>query len=152
MSESTDANKVVIRPDVSTYMDTVSASGSKSKHNGDPVAVAIAGLSLEEVQEVAEAMGIEDGATKYAHLNIGQQRMALGNRIRGRRKAVEAENEALKKAAEADDAKAADKKAYDRCKDFDEQLEAACKGPRKEADAREKEAAAKKAAKTKKDD
>lgn len=145
---SEQANKTVIRPDTSNYKTGRAASGAKTMNNGDPVAVALEGLNLDEVKEVAEAMGIED-VNKYDHLNVGQRRMALGNRIRGRRKAIEVANKELEAKAEAEGSTAADRKAAAAAKDFDVQLEAACKGPHKARDAREKEAAKKAEAKTK---
>jgi hypothetical protein len=68
------------------YVSSKSASGSKSQHNGDVVASALAGQPVSAVFAITGAMGTitaEDLEAKYAHLNIGQQRMNLGNRIRG---------------------------------------------------------------------
>lgn len=68
------------------YTKTKSANGSKSKHNNDIVAQALNGLSLETVYDIAQEMTeihVTDLLTKYEHLNAGQQRMSLGNRIRG---------------------------------------------------------------------
>jgi hypothetical protein len=67
------------------YVDTVSHSGNKSQSNGDLVAIALAGLSGEQVCRVAMTVipGLEvDLVEKYEHLNEGQRRMNSGNRIR----------------------------------------------------------------------
>jgi hypothetical protein len=82
----TGDGKTHIRPNLENYVTARSASGSKSQHNGDPVAQALQGATLEEVfsltAEVLETTVAEVKA-KYGHLNIGQQRMNCGNRIRG---------------------------------------------------------------------
>lgn len=78
--------KTVIRPDVSNYQSARSASGSKSMHNGDAVACALVGATLAEVVKLgAEVLECtqKELTEKYAKLNIGQQRMNIGNRIRG---------------------------------------------------------------------
>jgi hypothetical protein len=84
--EDTDTEgKTQIRPDVTKYVAGVSGSGKKTLNNGDMVATALNGLSLDQVVEVAEALipEADDLATRYKALNVGQQRMNLGNRIRG---------------------------------------------------------------------
>lgn len=61
------------------------AGGNVSIHNGDKVAVMLLGKSLDEVYVIATKTLKEDEAglrAKYAHLNVGQQRMCLGNRMR----------------------------------------------------------------------
>lgn len=61
------------------------AGGNVSIHNGDKVAVMLLGKSLDEVYAIATKTLKEDEAglrAKYAHLNVGQQRMCLGNRMR----------------------------------------------------------------------
>lgn len=66
------------------YVDSVSASGNKSQHNGDGLAVALAGLTGIQVCDIAESV-LEldfDLGAKYAHLNEGQKRMNAGNRLR----------------------------------------------------------------------
>lgn len=78
--------KTVIRPDISNYTKSKSASGKKSMHNGDPVAVMLDQATLEETTKIAAAVcevTQKELTEKYAHLNIGQQRMNMGNRIRG---------------------------------------------------------------------
>ncbi len=72
------------------------------KSCGDAVASRLAGMSLGAViAEAEQVSGLEPGAlvTKYAGLNLGQQRMCAGNRIRAAakktQKAVETEIAAL---------------------------------------------------------
>lgn len=84
--------KTVIRPDTESYVAGVSGSGKKTQHCGDEVAAALNGLPLTAVAAIAVSLtGTPDLAFKYDHLNIGQQRMNLGNRIRGVVKAKEKE-------------------------------------------------------------
>ncbi|AZS06549.1 hypothetical protein [Alteromonas phage ZP6] len=72
------------------YVISVSASGSKSLHNGDSAAEAMEYLNLDELY--VEAGKILPNITeselreKYAHLNKGSQRMNIGNRIRAQYK------------------------------------------------------------------
>lgn len=68
------------------YTSSTSASGKKSLHNGDPVAVAFAGLDVPTLYGVvSKFMGVDRAELeeRYQHLNIGMQRMNLGNRARG---------------------------------------------------------------------
>ena len=63
------------------YVASKTAKGTKSLHNGDEVASALAGMPVEDVRaKVAAALG-EDPA-RYDHLNAGQIRMNWGNRLR----------------------------------------------------------------------
>lgn len=78
--------KTVIKVDPDKYQKAKSASGNASRNNGDAVATALAGQPLENVAAIAAEMcdvPAEDLLAKYAHLNVGQQRMNLGNKIRG---------------------------------------------------------------------
>lgn len=82
----TEEAKTTIRPDTSEYESARTAKGGKSMHNGDPVATALQGATLDEVYElVSEALdvGEKELRERYVHLNPGQQRMNLGNRLRG---------------------------------------------------------------------
>lgn len=87
----TEQQKTRIAPSTEKYQKAKSASGSMSMNNGDRVAVALVGLALAEVYELAaeivtaeaKPVAVADLQAKYAHLNDGQQRMNLGNRIRG---------------------------------------------------------------------
>lgn len=68
------------------YTKVKAASGRSSVDNNDEVAQALREKTLEQVYtEVSATVGIEVKALKalYVHLNPGQQRMCLGNRLRG---------------------------------------------------------------------
>lgn len=93
MTEETQAvetteteGKVRIAIPTEKYVSAKTANGGASKHNGDAVATALAGRTIDQVYGMASEMldtAEEDLRAKYAHLNVGQQRMNLGNRIRG---------------------------------------------------------------------
>lgn len=75
-----------IRPDLTNYQTAKSASGSTTKHSGDAVAVALVGATLNETYGfVSNVVGIAEDVLreKYGKSNVGQQRMFLGNLIRG---------------------------------------------------------------------
>ena len=138
----------LIQPDLTKYTTSRAASGSKSLHNGDIIAIALLGMTVDEVKEVADSMGVED-TNKYDALNIGQQRMNLGNRIRGRVSAINKANAALEAKAEHDDATKEDVKAAKNLKSGEDQLDAATKVLRKDVDKRLAEEAKAKTAKAK---
>lgn len=61
------------------------AGGNVSIHNGDKVAKMLLGLSIDDVYKKAASVLKEPESAlrkKYNHLNVGMQRMNLGNRIR----------------------------------------------------------------------
>jgi hypothetical protein len=92
-AESTDEG-VHVKVDRTKYTPTRSASGAKSLHNGDPVAEALAGLAIQDLYKVADTMiGENDFRKKYAKLNVGMQRMNVGNRLRAACGAVDKEKE-----------------------------------------------------------
>lgn len=79
------------------YETVLASSGKKSKDSGDRVAVELRGLALSDVYAaVALALDVDTTSLiiKYKHLNDGQQRMCLGNRLRGLYKRQDAEIEA----------------------------------------------------------
>lgn len=83
------------------YVATKTAKGTKSFTCGDDVAERLAGMDIEDVYGIAaDETGVDEQELrdKYSHLNVGMQRMSLGNRIRG----------AINKRAR-DEAKAAEK-------------------------------------------
>lgn len=82
MAKTETEDKTVIRPDTSKYSRARAFSGGMSMNNGDVVATALIGMSVDEIKQVADGMGFED-IDRYDHLNVGQRRMNLGNRIRG---------------------------------------------------------------------
>ena len=78
--------KTRIEIETNNYVKGKGPSGGTTFHNGDAVATNLAGLSLEAVYSVASqalSTPVEDLQAKYGHLNPGQQRMNLGNRLRG---------------------------------------------------------------------
>lgn len=67
------------------YKECRAFSGRKSLDNGDAIALQLRGKDLDYIYEVASEHLGESVAVlmaKYEHLNPGQQRMCLGNRIR----------------------------------------------------------------------
>lgn len=67
------------------YVASVAASGKKSLHNGDPVAKALEYRELEWLYAATAGvlqLEVSELKARYAHLNLGSQRMNLGNRIR----------------------------------------------------------------------
>ena len=82
----TEESKASVAPDTSKYTKAKSASGGASLNNGDEVAQALTGATLDECFRLAaKAVDETQKALKerYGHLNEGMQRMNLGNRIRG---------------------------------------------------------------------
>lgn len=86
--ESTEVEKTEIKIKIDTegYVKGKNASGSTTYHNGDTVATALQAMNLAETYAVAAGIldvSEDELQAKYGHLNNGQQRMNLGNRIRG---------------------------------------------------------------------
>lgn len=97
---NTDGTK--IRPNMENYQTAKSAGGSSTKICGDEVSLALLGATLDEaygfvatVTNTAEAVLRE----KYGTKNPGQQRMFLGNLIRGASQSKDAEKKARVEAA-----------------------------------------------------
>lgn len=86
-AKAEEATKEVrIKPDLEKYVNGVSGSGKRTKRANDDVAAALDGFTLDEVYAVAKSMcdiSVKELTEKYEHLNVGMQRMNLGNRIRG---------------------------------------------------------------------
>ena len=77
--------RLVIRTKAEQYQIYLSLSGKKSLDNGDQVALLLRGKTLDEVYSLtAEHLltTVEELKERYKHLNAGQQRMNLGNRLR----------------------------------------------------------------------
>lgn len=55
---------------------------TRGRTHTDDLAQAMANMTLDRLYQAAEAIFGEDYRARYAHLNNGQQRMNLGNRIR----------------------------------------------------------------------
>lgn len=71
--------------DPNRYVKTKSLNGNYTLNNGDLIAREWAALTLEEIYDVSSiALGenVEVLKAKYNHLNVGMQRMCLGNRVR----------------------------------------------------------------------
>ncbi len=131
MAEKDKKKEVSVKPDLSKYVKGVSGSGKKTMRTNDLVGASLDGFTLDEVYGVAQELTdtpAKEFRDKYSHLNVGMQRMNLGNRIRG---AI----------AKQDKAREKDKSVANGAK----LLEVACEKPRKAANAR----AATKAAKAK---
>lgn len=67
------------------YIVVKAASGRNSLDKGDETAILLRGKTLEQVYEIASEwtkVSVAILMTSYKHLNLGQQRMVLGNRIR----------------------------------------------------------------------
>lgn len=67
------------------YEKVKAPGGGTSYHNGDAVAEKLVGKSLDEVYAIAAKFLKEEEKAlraKYKHLNVGMQRMSLGNRLR----------------------------------------------------------------------
>ena len=93
--------KTRIEIETNNYVKGKGPSGGTTFHNGDAVATNLAGLSLEAVYSVASqalSTPVEDLQAKYRHLNPGQQRMNLGNRLRGLVQKVDKANAANEEA------------------------------------------------------
>lgn len=71
--------------DLSHYEKTKAPGGGTSYHNGDAVAEKLAGKTLDEAYAVAaKTLKVDEKELRkaYSHLNVGMQRMSLGNRMR----------------------------------------------------------------------
>lgn len=84
-SDEVDVERPLVKIRKYEYEVCLSASGKKSKDNADEVAIMLRGKTLDEVYEIAESwliISADDLKARYAHLNAGQQRMNVGNRLR----------------------------------------------------------------------
>lgn len=70
------------------------ASGARSLSNGDNIAQALNGLTLEQLTKVAKRADVEERFAGWAKLNPGMQRMNLGNVLRAQVKAGDAKAKA----------------------------------------------------------
>lgn len=76
MNQTATVEKTRISPKTEGMVKTKGGSF----HKDDFVGSVLAGLNIEQVKAVATELGID--ADKYDHLNVGQQRMNIGNRMR----------------------------------------------------------------------
>ena len=74
--EAQATSKTVIRPNIANMVKTPGGS----YHKDDFIGSVLAGLSVDQVKEIASCAGLD--VAKYEHLNPGQQRMTLGNKLR----------------------------------------------------------------------
>lgn len=155
MSEESNAvegegKEPLVKVNRDRYQTTRTAAGSKSLHSGDEVALALDGLNVEDLFKIGDELLGEDFRERYAKLNVGMQRMNMGNRIRAKVRSIDAENEKL-----VADGKKAGKSGIEQLtkiatpfmKERDKRIEAEAK--EKEAKKAEREAAAKKKAEAK---
>ena len=76
----------------SHYVKAKSKSGHATLHNGDSIATLWADMTLEEIYKAASMIlkvPHQQLVDKYAHLNVGMQRMNLGNRVRAATKKMQ---------------------------------------------------------------
>lgn len=86
MADKEAVKEVRVKPKLDTYVKGVSGSGKRTMRCKDQVAESLDGFTLEETYRVASELTdtpAKELQTKYGHLNVGMQRMNLGNRIRG---------------------------------------------------------------------
>ena len=126
------------------YTTTKTASGAKSLNNGDEVATVLDGLHVDELFTIGKEILGEDFAEKYAKLNVGMQRMNMGNRLRAKVRSIDADkkNEGKEGVGLAALTKAA--------KPFAKERDARVKAAEKEKAAKQKEREAKAAEAAKK--
>jgi hypothetical protein len=73
-------HKTVIRPDIARYVRDKSGNGKRTHRTDDFIARTLAGKNIDEIKAGAEKLDID--FEKWNHLNIGQQRMLIGNKLR----------------------------------------------------------------------
>ncbi|REK56653.1 MAG: hypothetical protein DWQ49_09795 [Bacteroidetes bacterium] len=76
------------------YQTTRTAAGTKSLHSGDETANILDGLTIDELFKIGDKfLEVKDDLrAKYQKLNVGMQRMNMGNRIRAKVRAIDAAN------------------------------------------------------------
>lgn len=96
------ARKIVnAKVDLSKYTRNKTKEGRTTFDVGDEVATKLRGMTLGEIYEYAAKVldvSVRSLKDKYSHLNAGQTRMNLGNRIRGAARAKAKAKEAKKAA------------------------------------------------------
>lgn len=116
----TEKTTVSIRPKMEKYQTSRASSGSASKICGDEVSQGMAGVTLEEAYSLAAAVtgnSVDALTSKYKERNVGQQRMILGNLIRGVVNAKDEEKASKAKATFSKQAAAMQKLVEKRQKD-----------------------------------
>ena len=90
MTEATEvqsATATKIRPNIANMVKTKSGS----YHKADFVGETLNGLTVDQVKEIGTELGLD--VAKYSHLNPGQIRMTIGNKLRAMTKEVPETNE-----------------------------------------------------------
>ena len=83
--EEEHESRSIVKPEYKQHYAKVKIGKRHTQDSGDELAVMLRGKDLDEVYEMAsDILDVEavDLYAKYEHLNPGQQRMVLGNRIR----------------------------------------------------------------------
>lgn len=75
-----ESAKTRIRPDLNRYIRDKSGNGKRTHRTDDFVARTLAGKTIEQIKEGASKLGVD--CVKWLGLNIGQQRMLIGNKLR----------------------------------------------------------------------
>lgn len=75
-----ETTKTVIRPDLNRYVRDKSGNGKRTHRTDDFIARTLANKGIEQIKDGATALGVEHA--KWNALNIGQQRMLIGNKLR----------------------------------------------------------------------
>lgn len=78
--EVQESAKVQIRPDLKRYIRDKSGNGKRTHRTDDFIARTLANKTIDQIKEGAGALGVD--FTKWLGLNIGQQRMLIGNKLR----------------------------------------------------------------------
>lgn len=144
--EETEGNEPKVKINRERYTATKTATGAKSLNNGDEVAKILDGLHVDELFKIGIEILGEDFAPKYAKLNVGMQRMNMGNRLRAAVRSIDADkkNEGKEGVGLATLTKAA--------KPFAKERDARVKAAAAEKAAKQKEKEAKAAEKAKKEE
>ena len=90
-TENTEGTEPKVKINRDRYTATKTASGAKSLNNGDEVAAVLDGLHVDELFSIGKDVLGEDFAEKYAKLNVGMQRMNMGNRLRAKVRSIDAD-------------------------------------------------------------
>lgn len=85
-----DEEKTGLQIKSDSYEKVKSHTGKQSFDSGDEVAQLLRGKTVDEAAIIVKQMGttmkydnVDDIPNRWAHLNVGMQRMNMGNRLRG---------------------------------------------------------------------
>ena len=96
--EEEHESRSIVKPEYKQHYAKVKIGKRHTQDSGDELAIMLRGKDLDEVYEMtADILQVEavDLYAKYEHLNPGQQRMVLGNRIRFAMKHAADDSEAI---------------------------------------------------------